>query len=111
MARLIDVRRWFPPEDASQYAAAYEEAVLAEKLGMLVHELARIAGVAEAELAARTGVSEDELTRAEEGDASTTVAFLDRLARAAGVRLTLAGGEVVVALGAVPAAAAGSPEV
>ena len=111
MARLVDVRRLFPPQDASQYAAAYAEAELAEKLATLVHGLARSAGFTEAELAARTGLSEDELARAEEGDASITVGFLDRLARAAGVRLTLAGGGVVVVLGVAPPAAVGSPEV
>ena len=101
MARLSDVRCWFPPEDASMYAAAYAEAELAERLGTLVQELRKAACLDVAEMAARTGVHEDELGRAEEGDASVTLGFLARLAREAGVRVTLAGAGVEVVLGAV----------
>ncbi|MGC8470915.1 MAG: helix-turn-helix domain-containing protein [Acidimicrobiales bacterium] len=101
MARLSDVRCWFPPEDASVYADAYAEAELAERLGTLVQELRKAACLDVAEMAARTGVHEDELGRAEEGDASVTLGFLDRLAREAGVRVTLAGAGVEVVLGAV----------
>ncbi|MDA8075396.1 MAG: helix-turn-helix transcriptional regulator [Actinomycetota bacterium] len=101
MARLSDVRRWFPPEDASMYAAAYAEAELAERLGTLVQALRKAACLDAAELAARTGVHEDELGRAEEGDASMTLGLLDRLAREAGVQVTLAGAGVEVVLGAV----------
>ena len=106
MAKLSDVRRRFPPEDAEAYAEAYAEAELAERIGELVHGL-RVAGhLGAGDLAARAGVDEDVLLRAEEGDASITVEFLDRLARAAGVQVTLVAGAVEVALGAEPPAAA-----
>ncbi|MHB1554543.1 MAG: helix-turn-helix domain-containing protein [Acidimicrobiales bacterium] len=110
MAKLSDVRRWFPPEDASMYAAAYAEAELAERLGVLVQELRKAAGLDAAELAACTGVNEDDLVRAEEGDASIAVGFLDRLAREARVRVTLAGAGVEVVLGAAAPAPGDSPE-
>lgn len=110
MAKLRDVRRWFPPEDASMYAAAYAEAELAERLGALVVELRRAARLDVSELAARMGVREDDLVRAEEGDATMAVGFLDRLAREAGVRVALEGVGVEVILGAVPPAAGGAPE-
>jgi len=83
------------------YAAAYAEAELAARLGALVQELRKAACLDAAEVAARAGVDEDELGRAEEGDASITLGFLDRLARGAGVRVTLAGAGVQVVLGAI----------
>jgi transcriptional regulator with XRE-family HTH domain len=110
MAELRDVRRWFPPEDAAMYAAAYAEAELAERLGGLVQELRKAACLDPAELAARTGVHTDDLVRVEEGDASMTVGLLDRLAREAGVRVTLAGAGVEVVLGAPVSTAGASPE-
>lgn len=82
MAKLGDVRRRFPPEDPAAYEKAYEEAKLAEELGTLVYSLRAAAGLSEAELAARMGIDEDEVVRAEEGDASLTVAFLDGVAGA-----------------------------
>lgn len=100
MAKLDEVRRRFPPEDPDAYAAAYAEAVLAEQLAALVHGLRVSAGLDQDELAARMGVDEAEIARVEEGDASVTFGFLDRLGRAAGIRLTVTGGTVDVVLGA-----------
>jgi ribosome-binding protein aMBF1 (putative translation factor) len=99
MAKLSDVRRRFPPDDADAYAAAYTEAELAENLALLVQGLRLSAGLSEAELAARMGVGEAEIQRAEEGDASVSVVFLHRLGRAVGVRLTMTSGDVQVVLG------------
>jgi ribosome-binding protein aMBF1 (putative translation factor) len=99
MAKLSDVRRRFPPDDADAYAAAYTEAQLAENLAVLVQGLRLSAGLSEAELAARMGVGEAEVQRAEEGDASLPVVFLHRLGRALGARLTMTAGDVQVVLG------------
>jgi len=90
VTKLSDVRRRFPPEDASAYGRAYEEAALAEELAALVHNLRVTAGLSEAELAARMGIDEDEVLRAEEGDPMLTVAFLDGVARTAGLRVRIA---------------------
>ncbi len=98
-AKLREVRRRFPPEDASAYASAYAEAALAERLGTLVHRLRVGARMDVAELAARMGVEEDEVLLAEEGDASLTLAYLDRLARAVGSPVTVSAAEVGVVLG------------
>jgi ribosome-binding protein aMBF1 (putative translation factor) len=104
MARLSDVRHRFPPDDAGAYAAAYAEAELAERVGTLVHALRSASGLDAAGLAARIGADDDEIVRAEEGDASVTVGLLDRLARAAGVRLTLSSVALEIVLGeATPA--------
>lgn len=89
MAKLRDVRRRFPPEDAAAYEAAYAEAELAEDLGAFVYSLRVAADLGTAEVAARMGVDEDEVLRAEEGDASVTVAFLDGVARAVGARVKI----------------------
>jgi ribosome-binding protein aMBF1 (putative translation factor) len=89
MAKLSDVRRRFPPEDAAAYERAYAEAELAEDLGTFVYSLRVAADLSEAELAARMGVDEDDVLRAEEGDAALTVAFVDAVARAVGVRVRM----------------------
>ena len=105
MAKLSDVRRRFPPGDAEVYARAYAAAELAGALGAFVHGLRVSAGLSEAELARRMGIDEEEVLRAEEGDASLTVAFLDGVARAveARVRMAAAGGvEVVLGAGGPP---------
>lgn len=99
MAKLSDVRRRFPPDDADAYAAAYTEAELAENLAVLVQGLRLSAGLSQAELAARMGVEEEEIQRAEEGDASISLEFLHRLGRAVGARLTMTSGDVQVVLG------------
>lgn len=102
MAKLSDVRRRFPPQDAAVYAEAYATAALAGELGEFVYGLRVAAGLSEAELAARLGIDSDEVVRAEEGDASLTVAYLDGVARAAGVQLRVAApaGGLEVVLGA-----------
>jgi ribosome-binding protein aMBF1 (putative translation factor) len=110
MAKLSDLRRRFPPDDAGAYAAAYAEAGLAASLGELVRALRCAAGLGVAELAASMGVDEDAVVRAEEGDASLTVAFVDRVARAVGLRV-----EMTVRAGSTATAtatgAAGTPVV
>ncbi|HVC15123.1 MAG TPA: helix-turn-helix transcriptional regulator [Acidimicrobiales bacterium] len=100
MAKLDDVRRRFPPRDAAAYEAAYADAVRADRLAVLVHRVRVAARLGEGELAARMGVDEDAIVRAEEGDPSVTVAYLDRLARATGVRMTVTAGDETVVLGA-----------
>jgi transposase-like protein len=102
MAKLSDVRRRFPPEDSEAYVRAYAEAELAGALGALVHGLRVSRGFSVAELARRMGIDKEEVLRAEEGDASLTVAFLDGVARAAGARVRMAAsdGGVEVVLGA-----------
>ena len=88
-AKLSDVRRRFPPEDAAAYERAYAEAELAEDLGTFVYSLRVAAELTEAELAARMGVDEDDVLCAEEGDGALTVAFVDSVARAVGVRVRM----------------------
>lgn len=100
MAELDDVRRRFPPEDPEAYARAYAEAELAGELGVLVHDLRVAAGLSEHDLAERMGVGEDDVARAEEGDDSLSVGFLDRLGRAVGVQLALAAGGTDIRFGA-----------
>jgi hypothetical protein len=101
MAKLTDVRRRFPLEDAGVYAEAYASAALAGEVGALVYGLRVAAGLGQAGLAERMGIDEDEVLRAEEGDPSLTIAFLDGVARAAGVQVRVAGpaGGVEVVLG------------
>lgn len=89
MAKLRDVRRRFPPDDADLYASAYAQAELAGEIGALVHELRVAAHLSAAELGARLGVDEDQVLFAEEGDPRLTVAFLDGVARAVGLRLCI----------------------
>ena len=113
MAKLSDLRRRFPPDDAGAYAAAYAEAGLAASLGELVRALRCAAGLGVAELAASMGVDEDAVVRAEEGDASLTVAFVDRVARAVGLRveMTVRAGSTATATGAAgtPVVVLGAP--
>jgi Helix-turn-helix domain len=106
MAKLSDVRRRFPPDDAQAYARAYSAAVLAEELGALLYGLRTSANLSEAELASRLGVDEDQVVRAEEGDAELTVAYVDAVVRAVAsqVRLTVMTGDLEVVLGAPPPA-------
>lgn len=103
MAKLSDVRRRFPPEDADAYATSYADADLAARLGELAHRLRSSSGLSEHDLAARMGVDADDVLRVEEGDAAATLAFLDRLGRALGVRLAVSGGGVEVVFGGVGA--------
>jgi transcriptional regulator with XRE-family HTH domain len=99
MAKLSEVRRRFPPEDAEAYVKAYAEAEFAERLGALAHALRASAHLDAPQLATRMGVEEDEVLRAEEGEASTTVAYLDRVARAVGIPVLIAAAGVEVVLG------------
>lgn len=99
MAKLSDVRRRFPPEDADAYDSAYAEATLAGELGAMLHAMRVAAGVDERELAARMGIDADEVARAEEGDPTTTVAYLDGVARALGSQVVVTSGETGVTLG------------
>ena len=89
MAKLDDLRRRFPPDDAREHAAAYEEAACAERVGALVHDLRTAAGLDEDEVGARAGVDADEVLRVEEGDPALTLGTLRRVAGALGVRLVL----------------------
>jgi hypothetical protein len=100
MVRLDELRRKFPPEDGAAYARAYAEAVLAERLGTLVHDIRVEADLEPSALAALMDVDEAEILRAEEGDASLSFLFLDRLARAAGSRVTVTAGGDELVLGA-----------
>jgi ribosome-binding protein aMBF1 (putative translation factor) len=100
MATLRDVRRMFPPEDAEAYARAYAIAGVVGDLGALLHARRVAAGLSVAELARRMGVDEEEIRRAEEGDASLTVALAGGVARAtrARVRRTVSAGDHNVAV-------------
>ncbi len=98
MATLREVRRMFPPEDAEAYARAYTIAGVVGDLGALLHARRVAAGLSVGELARRMGVDEEEVRRAEEGDASLTVALAAGVARAtrARVRRRVSGGDDAV---------------